>query len=148
MKKAQEVFPEPEPITELMFSVPHGGANTKVPIATSISWPELQSILANIFSVPPKDVRVAYRFSTSTWTLGYNHLTNKNTLQSLFIDAINAVHTLEKSCRQGNHRKNFVVEIKDTREPQKTKRDKKKKAKQTQKGAMKVTTIAHVRCKP
>ena len=150
-KKAREMspeVPEPEPITELMFSIPHGGANTKIPVAVGISWPELQGVFANIFSIPPKDVHVAYRFSTSAQTSGYDHLTNENTLRSLFIEAISAVRILEKSRRQDNDPKRFMVEIKDNREPQKVKKGKKKKPTRTQKRAATKVRIVLVRRNP
>ncbi|KAJ7195456.1 hypothetical protein GGX14DRAFT_575515 [Mycena pura] len=91
---------------ELKFSVPFEGANTTLKVSSNIVYSELLSQLADTMSLPPKDVHVAYRFSTQIRSDPFSHLSKS-------IHLIELVATARDAQRTTKSKKEFKVELKD-----------------------------------
>ncbi|KAG6848686.1 hypothetical protein H0H93_014862 [Arthromyces matolae] len=104
----EESDEEEEEIFSVEFSVPYNGANETLEVQSDISWTEFISHLADIMSRSPKNVSVAYRFSTDTRTSPFKHLNKAMHLMELMCRAREAKEKLEKSRSQ----KPFIVELK------------------------------------
>ncbi|KAJ7463643.1 hypothetical protein FB451DRAFT_1265104 [Mycena latifolia] len=91
---------------ELKFSVPFEGAEEKISVMSDILHKDLVSKLADIMSVPPKSVRVAYRFSTQLRSDSYSHLSTGIHLMELVKSARDTIATTRS-------KKVFIVELKD-----------------------------------
>ncbi|KAG6874659.1 hypothetical protein C0992_007076 [Termitomyces sp. T32_za158] len=90
------------------FSVPYHGANETLIVESDISWAEFISNLANIMSVSPRNVSVAYRFTTDTRTSPFKHL-NKNIH---LIELIRQARVAKAKLGKSRSQKEFVVELK------------------------------------
>ena len=77
--------------------------------SSEITWIEFRNKLADILSLAPSAVKVAYRFSVQPRTTLHTHLHNANDLAGLFEKARAALAKLEKS----KSAKEFFVELKD-----------------------------------
>jgi hypothetical protein len=94
----------------VQFSVPFDGANSNLTVQSDISWTEFATHLANTMSLSPKNVRVAYRFSTEPRTAPFSHVASGVQLIELMDKAREAMEQLVKNPRS---KKKFVVELKD-----------------------------------
>ncbi|KAJ7764059.1 hypothetical protein B0H14DRAFT_3510513 [Mycena olivaceomarginata] len=123
-----EASPEPEPVPEvekkrknavpevkkkkgsvpdvLKISVPVDGANSTLTVPRTISFQELLMKLANIMSLAPNKVRVAYRFSTQVRSDAFNHLASDDEWKELLAAAV-------KTQKVSKSQKTFIVELKD-----------------------------------
>lgn len=88
--------------------MPFDGANETLKVPSNISWAEFVSKLADIMSVAPKNISVAYRFSTDTRSSPFKHLSKPIHLIELMQAAAEAQMKLAKSRSQ----KVFLVELK------------------------------------
>ncbi|KAF8130428.1 hypothetical protein K438DRAFT_1948362 [Mycena galopus ATCC 62051] len=120
----------PPPPFTLKFSVPFEGANSTLKVSSKIKWQDLLSQLANTMSLPPKSVRIAYRFSIQPGNTPLRHLLSAVHLMELVAAAYKVMSTMTS-------KKDFVVVLKALGEaPAKgkgkadTKAEKKAKAKQ------------------
>ncbi|KAJ7082165.1 hypothetical protein C8R43DRAFT_1142841 [Mycena crocata] len=111
---------------DLKFSVPVDGANMTFTIRSTSPYPDLLSLLADTMSLPPKDVRVGYRYSLQARGEPFNHLRNADQLADLVSGAI-VVQKTSKS------KKDFFIEIKDLRVAVQSKASNKKEEKKKQK---------------
>ncbi|KAJ7815573.1 hypothetical protein B0H14DRAFT_2603351 [Mycena olivaceomarginata] len=91
---------------DLKLSVPFAGANSTVTVSSTITFKDLLLTLADTMSLPPKSVRVAYRFTTQPRTTAFTHLSNDIELE----DMVTAVHAAQLTTRST---KEFKVELKD-----------------------------------
>lgn len=96
-------------IRKYPFSVPVEGANTTVHVHSNCTFKKLMAELADVLSVPPKDVKVAYRFSIEPRSAPWSHLKNSNDLAELFKRAFEATHKQKKQ----RSTRTFCVELKD-----------------------------------
>jgi len=91
---------------QLTFSVPFDGANETLTVPSNISWTKFISKLADIMSLSPKNVRVAYRFSTDPRTSPFSHLSKS-------IHLVELAHAAKQAEKVTRSKKPFVVELKD-----------------------------------
>ncbi|KAG5650059.1 hypothetical protein H0H81_000933 [Sphagnurus paluster] len=100
------ITPEkPFPIT---FSVPFKGATESLKIMSNISWAEFVGNLADTMCIPPKQVSVAYRFSTDPRSAAFKHLSKPIHL----IELVEAVVSAEEQLTNSKSKKVFSVELK------------------------------------
>jgi len=97
------------PEIELSFQVPFEGAVSSEIFSSEITWIEFRSKLADILSLAPSTVKVAYRFSVQPRTTLHTHLRNAKDFMGLIEKARAALAKLEKS----KSTKEFFVELKD-----------------------------------
>jgi hypothetical protein len=90
----------------LKISVPVDGANSTLTVPRTISFQELLTKLANIMSLAPNKVRVAYRFSTQVRSDAFNHLASDDEWKELLAAAV-------KTQKVSKSQKTFIVELKD-----------------------------------
>ncbi|KAJ7734894.1 hypothetical protein B0H14DRAFT_3516988 [Mycena olivaceomarginata] len=90
----------------LKISVPIDGANSTLTVPRTISFQELLTKLANLMSLAPNKVRVAYRFSTQARGDAFNHLASDDEWKELLAAAV-------KTQKVSKSQKTFIVELKD-----------------------------------
>ncbi|KAJ7697326.1 hypothetical protein B0H14DRAFT_3039156 [Mycena olivaceomarginata] len=91
---------------DLKLSVPFAGANSTVTVSSTITFKDLLLTLADTMSLPPKSVRVAYRFTTQPRTTAFTHLSNDIELEDM-VTAARAAQLTTRSTKE------FKVELKD-----------------------------------
>ena len=94
---------------DVPFQVPFEGAVSTEIFSSGTPFIEFRSTLADLLSLTPSAVKVAYRFSTQPRTTLHTHLRNADDLKGLFEKARAAQAKLEKS----KSSKEFFVELKD-----------------------------------
>ncbi|KAH7880330.1 uncharacterized protein C8R40DRAFT_1165285 [Lentinula edodes] len=96
-----------------IFSVPVDDANEE--FTTPISWADFEYAVANTLGIAPRQVRVAYRFSTTPQSdCLFNHVRNEAQLRELIKDAKVAQKAYAKS--RVKTKKKFIVVLKRTGE--------------------------------
>lgn len=100
----------------LDFAVLVDDADECIKFRSTISWTEFALTLANTLSIPPKDVRVAYHFSTATQKASWTHVRDAEQLSAMLEDAVSAedAHESKKSVAP---KKKFLVHLKLIGEP-------------------------------
>jgi hypothetical protein len=94
---------------DVPFQVPFEGAVSTEIFSSGMSFIEFRSTVADLLSLTPSAVKVAYRFSIHPRSTQYAHLHNEDDLAGLFQKARAAQAKLEKS----KSTKEFFVELKD-----------------------------------
>lgn len=94
---------------DIPFSVPCDGANSTLNVQDTVTFKDLMSELANTLSIAPKDVKVAYRFSTEPRNAPWSHLKTEQDLEQLFQKARKALENPKK----GKTSRMFAVKLKD-----------------------------------
>ena len=94
---------------DVPFQVPFEGAVSTEIFSSGTSFIEFRSTLADLLSLAPNSVKVAYCFSTQPRTTLHTHLCNTYDLSGLFEKACAAQAKLESS----KSSKEFFVELKD-----------------------------------
>ena len=107
---------------DVPFQVPFEGAVSTEIFSSGTSFIEFCSMLADLLSLAPNLVKVAYRFSTQPCTTLHTHLCNENDLSGLFEKA----HTAQAKLESSKSSKEFFVELKDL-EPSNVKQKGKKR---------------------
>jgi hypothetical protein len=94
---------------DVPFQVPFEGAVSTEIFSSGMSWIEFRSTLADLLSLAPSAVKVAYRFSVQPRSTQHTHLRNADDLISLFekARAAQVKHGKSKSSKE------FFVELKD-----------------------------------
>ena len=82
---------------DVPFQVPFEGAVLMEIFSSGTSFIEFHSTLADLLSLTPSAVKVAYRFSIHPCSTQYAHLRNEEDLAGLFQKACTAQAKLEKS---------------------------------------------------
>ncbi|TFY73318.1 hypothetical protein EWM64_g10694 [Hericium alpestre] len=95
---------------KVKFSVPFNGATESISISSKTSWTSFVTKLANLMSVSPKHVSVAYRFSVDARSSPFSHLSKASHLRELFNKA-------PRAARSSRSKKEFFVELKDLSQP-------------------------------
>lgn len=98
-----------------IFSVPVDDANEEFRLTTPILWADFEYAVANTLGIAPRQVRVAYCFSTTLQSdRSFNHVRNEAQLRELIKDA----EVAQKACAKSRvkTKKKFVVVLKCTGE--------------------------------
>ena len=94
---------------DVPFQVPFEGAVSTEIFSSRTSFIEFHSTLADLLSLTPSAVKVAYCFSIQPCSTQYAHLHNEDDLASLFQKA----HTTQAKLVKSKSMKDFFVELKD-----------------------------------
>lgn len=95
----------------LDFAVLVDDAEERIKFHSTISWTEFELALANTLCIPPKAVRIAYRFSTAAQKASWTHIRDAEQLSAMLEDAVSAeeAHESKKSVAS---KKKFLVHLK------------------------------------
>ena len=94
---------------DVPFQVPFEGAVSTENFSSGTSFIEFRSTLADLLSLAPNSVKIAYHFSTQPHTTLHTHLRNADDLSSLFEKA----HAAQAKLESSKSSKEFFVELKD-----------------------------------
>lgn len=94
---------------DIPFQVPFEGAVSTEIFSSRVSWIEFRSTLADLLSLAPSAVKVAYRFSVQPRSTLHTHFHNADDLISLFAKA----HAAQAKHEKSKSSKEFCVELKD-----------------------------------